>query len=165
MRVLSDGVRTVIYAAGFIAFFWWLAINIQRLDQSIGGDLPSWTEIPGITLMIAGGILGLACLGMFVVRGRGTAAPFDPPQEFVAVGPYKLVRNPMYVGGLGVLFGFSLYLHSLAVLVFTAIVSSVLHLFVVCFEEPDLENRFGASYRHYKESVNRWIPRWKRKVE
>lgn len=161
MRVLSDAVRAVIYASGFIAFFWWLAINIQRLDQSIGGDLPSWTEIPGIILIIAGGILGLACLGVFVVRGRGTAAPFDPPREFVAIGPYKAVRNPMYVGGFGVLFGFGLYLRSLSVLGFSAIVGFVVHFFVLYFEEPDLERRFGASYRHYKESVNRWIPKWK----
>ncbi|MGA9365639.1 MAG: methyltransferase [Bacteroidota bacterium] len=161
MRTFFDGVRAVIYAAGFIAFFWWLAINIQRLDQSIGGGLPSWTEIPGIILMIAGAILGLACLGVFVVRGRGTAAPFDPPRQFVAIGPYKLVRNPMYVGGLGVLFGFGLYLHSRSVLGFSAIVGFVVNLFVLYFEEPDLERRFGASYYHYKESVNRWIPRWK----
>jgi protein-S-isoprenylcysteine O-methyltransferase Ste14 len=161
MRAFFDGVRAVIYAAGFIAFFWWLAINIKRLDQDIGGDLPNWTEIPGIILMIAGAILGLACLVVFVVRGRGTAAPFDPPREFVAVGPYKLVRNAMYVGGLGVLFGFALYLHSLSVLGFSAIISFVLHLFVLFFEEPDLEMRFGASYRDYKNSVNRWIPRWR----
>jgi protein-S-isoprenylcysteine O-methyltransferase Ste14 len=161
VRILSDGARAIIYASGFVAFFWWLAISIQRLDQSIGGVLPSWTEIPGIILMIAGAILGLACLGVFVVRGCGTAAPFDPPRQFVAIGPYKLVRNPMYVGGLGVLFGFGLYLHSLSVLGFSAIVSFVIHFFVLCFEEPDLEERFGASYRDYKESVNRWIPRWK----
>jgi protein-S-isoprenylcysteine O-methyltransferase Ste14 len=161
MRAFFDGVRAVIYAAGFIAFFGWLAINIKRLDQSIGSDLPGWTEIPGVILIIVGAILGLVCLVVFVVRGRGTAAPFDPPREFVAVGPYKLVRNPMYVGGLGVLFGFGLYLHSLSVLGFSVIISLVLHLFIVFFEEPDLERRFGASYRDYKNSVNRWIPRWR----
>jgi len=160
MTTFFDGVRAVIYASGFIAFFWWLAINIQRLDQSIGGGLPSWTDIPGIILMIAGAILGLACLGVFVVRGRGTAAPFDPPRQFVAIGPYKLVRNPMYVGGLGVLLGFGLYLHSLSVLGFSVMVGFVVHLFVLYYEEPNLERRFGASYRHYKEAVNRWIPRW-----
>ena len=161
MRTFFDGVRAVIYAAGFIAFFWWLAVNIQRLDQTIGSDLPGWLEIPGILFMVAGGILGLVCLVVFIVRGRGTAAPFDPPREFVAVGPYKLVRNPMYLGGFGLLSGFSLYLHSLSVLLFTAIVSVILHFFVLYFEEPDLERRFGSSYLDYKKRVNRWIPRWK----
>jgi protein-S-isoprenylcysteine O-methyltransferase Ste14 len=161
MRILSDGVRAIIYASGFIAFFWWLALNISRLDQTVAGRLPSWTEIPGTILMIAGGILALACVGVFVVRGRGTAAPFDPPQRFVAIGPYKFVRNPMYIGGLAMLLGFGLYLRALSVLGFTAMVGFVLHLFVLYFEEPDLERRFGSSYLDYRKRVNRWIPRWR----
>ncbi len=33
------------------------------------------------------------------------------------------------------------------------------HLFVVFYEEPGLERRFGQSYLDYKRSVNRWLPR------
>jgi protein-S-isoprenylcysteine O-methyltransferase Ste14 len=98
---------------------------------------------------------------VFVVRGRGTAAPFDPPQRFVAIGPYKFVRNPMYIGGLAMLLGFGLYLRALSVLGFTAMVGFVLHLFVLYFEEPDLERRFGSSYLDYRKRVDRWIPRWR----
>src|SRR3972149_1789146 len=156
MRTIFDGIRAVFYASGFIFFFWWIVGNVRKLDQRIDGQLPFWTEIPGMILMIAGGSLALVCLWLFVVRGRGTGAPFDPPQEFVALGPYKFVRNPMYVGGFGVLFGFSLYLHSLSVLVFTVIVSVVLHFFVLYFEEPDLERRFGSSYLDSKKRMNRW---------
>jgi protein-S-isoprenylcysteine O-methyltransferase Ste14 len=161
MRAFFDGVRAVIYAGGFIAFFWWFALNIQRFDPTIGGGLPSLTEIPGVILMIPGGILALTCVVVFVLRGRGTAAPFDPPRQFVAIGPYKVVRNPMYVGGLAALLGFGLSLRSLTVSGLAAVVGLLLHLFVLIYEEPDLERRFGSNYLEYKKRVNRWIPRWK----
>jgi protein-S-isoprenylcysteine O-methyltransferase Ste14 len=143
--------------------FWWIALDVRVFDQDIGGPLPQWTEIPGIMLMILGGGLALVCLAVFVMRGRGTAAPFDPPMQFVAVGPYRFVRNPMYIGGLAVLFGFGLYLHSPSVLVFAVVVVFALQIFVVYFEERDLERRFGESYLEYKNSVNRWLPTWKRR--
>jgi protein-S-isoprenylcysteine O-methyltransferase Ste14 len=163
MKTLFDGIRAVIYAAGFVAVFWWIALDVRVLDQDIGGPLPQWTEIPGIVLMMLGGGLAFVCLAVFVLRGRGTAAPFDPPMQFVAVGPYRFIRNPMYIGGLAALFGFGLYLRSLSVLVFAVVVSVVLQFFVVYFEEWDLERRFGASYLEYKNSVNRWLPTWKRR--
>ena len=58
-------------------------------------------------------------VGIFVVRGRGTPAVFDAPREFVVVGPYKYVRNPMYIGALTLLIGFGLYQHSISILVFS----------------------------------------------
>jgi protein-S-isoprenylcysteine O-methyltransferase Ste14 len=33
------------------------------------------------------------------------------------------------------------------------------HLFVLFYEEPTLENRFGASYLDYKKAVHRWLPK------
>jgi protein-S-isoprenylcysteine O-methyltransferase Ste14 len=69
----------------------------------------------------------------------------------------------MYIGGLAALFGFGLYLRSLSVLVFAVVVAIVLQIFVVYFEEWDLERRFGESYLEYKNSVNRWLPTWKQR--
>jgi len=37
--------------------------------------------------------------------------------------------------------------------------AALTHAFVVLYEEPTLERRFGESYRRYRGSVNRWIPR------
>jgi protein-S-isoprenylcysteine O-methyltransferase Ste14 len=113
----------------------------------------------GVAAMAAGGVLILTCVGLFASRGRGTPAPFDPPREFVAVGPYRYVRNPMYVGALTLLVGFGLWQRSVSVLLFALLAALIAHLFLVLFEEPDLERRFGDSYVEYKGSVNRWLPR------
>jgi len=110
-------------------------------------------------VIVLGAAVAISCMAVFVARGRGTPAPFDPPREFVAQGPYKYVRNPMYVGGLGVLAGFGLYQRSLAIVLFALVFLCCAHLFVVFYEEPGLERRFGQSYLDYKRSVNRWLPR------
>jgi protein-S-isoprenylcysteine O-methyltransferase Ste14 len=126
---------------------------------ALGISLPPWTGTLGVALAVAGGILALSCVGTFVVRGRGTPAPFDAPRDFVAVGPYKYVRNPMYVGGLTLLAGLGLYLHSVAILVLSLALFLIVNLFVVFYEEPTLRGKFGMTYGAYCEAVNRWVPR------
>jgi len=151
--------RAVVYMTGFVLFWGWLASNVRRFDPTLGISLPVWLRSVGIAAMVAGGALGLSCAALFVVRGEGTPAPFDPPRQFVAVGPYRCVRNPMYVGGLTVLAGLGLYLGSVAALLLTACVAALVHGFVVLVEERGLESRFGESYRQYRASVGRWLPR------
>ncbi len=80
------------------------------------------------------------------------------PEEFVAVGPYKYVRNPMYIGGLIVLAGLALYQHSVSILLLCLGLFLLVNLFLVVFEEPDLKARFGAKYEDYLKTVPRWIP-------
>ncbi|MBI1806810.1 MAG: isoprenylcysteine carboxylmethyltransferase family protein [Ignavibacteria bacterium] len=160
MNTLLTAVRAFIYMIGFILLWGWIALGVRRYDHSFGVVLPLWTEIVGIVLMIGGGILAILCVGIFVVRGKGTAAPFDAPREFVAVGPYRYVRNPIYIGGWIVLIGFGLYQHSLSILFFSLVWLLLAHFFVLFVEEDGLEKRFGHSYLEYKKSVNRWIPKW-----
>jgi len=44
-------------------------------------------------------------------------------------------------------------------LLFAFVLLCAVHVFVLLYEEPVLERRFGQSYRDYKRSVNRWLPR------
>ncbi|HEV8267520.1 MAG TPA: PEMT/PEM2 methyltransferase family protein, partial [Thermoanaerobaculia bacterium] len=86
-------------------------------------------------------------------------APFDPPREFVAVGPYRFVRNPMYVGGIALLFGAGLVLGSFSIVLLSFFAFAASHLLVILYEEPVLTRRFGESYVRYKASVSRWLVR------
>jgi protein-S-isoprenylcysteine O-methyltransferase Ste14 len=158
VRTLPVAVRAIVYMIGFLSFFVLLALRVRALDRFIQVSLPDGVEILGVGLMIAGGVLGLACVGAFIVRGKGTPAPFDAPKIFVAVGPYRYVRNPMYVGGLLLLLGLGLYEHSVSILLMALTLLLVVHLLVVLYEEPTLRKLFGASYEEYCKSTRRWLP-------
>ena len=159
MKTLFIALRALLFASGFIFLWGWVALSLhQRYDSAIAMAPPSWTQPAGVAMMVVGGILAITCLAMFVVRGEGTAAPFDPPRKFVAVGPYRFVRNPMYVGGFTVLFGLGLYEQSPAILLLTLPFLVCAHLFVVLYEEPRLRVTFGDAYNAYCRSVHRWRP-------
>jgi protein-S-isoprenylcysteine O-methyltransferase Ste14 len=136
--------------------------------------------VPYLILIASGGVLrpsvgfielgsvALAVLGAgmvvwvslaFVTRGKGTPVPFQPPQEFVAQGLYTYVRNPMYIGALLVVFAEAAYFRSPWLVLYAAFLWLALHTFTIFLEEPDLETRFGETYRRYRERTPRWIPR------
>jgi protein-S-isoprenylcysteine O-methyltransferase Ste14 len=113
----------------------------------------------GIVLAVAGLGIALWSLSVFAGAGRGTPAPFDPPRRLVTRGPYRWVRNPMYVGAGLALAGAALFYRSLHLLVYTVLFFLVSHLFIVLHEEPALRGSFGEDYIAYCRRVNRWLPR------
>jgi protein-S-isoprenylcysteine O-methyltransferase Ste14 len=160
MKTLFIALRAAIFGSGFIFLWGWVALSLHhRYDGTLGFALSAWTRAVGIALMVAGGTLALACITTFVTRGEGTPAPFDPPRKFVAAGPYKFVRNPMYIGGFIVLAGFGLYEQSPTILLFALPWLLFAHLFVLLYEEPHLRVTFGTTYENYCRSVRRWLPR------
>jgi protein-S-isoprenylcysteine O-methyltransferase Ste14 len=159
MKTLLIALRAVIYMTGFFCVFGWLAFRARTFDPQMAFQLPAWLEVPGLILALPTAALGLFCAGEFIIRGRGTPAPFDAPREFVAAGPYGFVRNPMYVGGLLFLAGLALYWHSISILLMTLFLFAVVHAFVVFYEEPTLRKQFGATYQEYCRNVHRWLPR------
>ena len=159
MRTFFIAFRALIFATVFVFLWGWLALQARAFDLRIGLTLPEWVAMPGVVVMTIGAILALSCVGVFVVRGRGAPAVFDAPRAFVAVGPYRWVRNPMYLGGWAMLLGFALYQRSLSILLFGLAWIFVVHLFVVYVEEPGLRKKFGETYDDYCKATHRWMPR------
>jgi protein-S-isoprenylcysteine O-methyltransferase Ste14 len=153
-------VRALTYSTLFISFVLIFvpaqvvsASNIPR-PGSIG--VP---QLTGIVLALAGGALALWCIWTFAFVGRGTPAPFDPPRRLVMQGPYRVVRNPMYLGAAIAVFGAAVFYQSLALLAYVAAFLLLMHLFVISYEEPTLERTFGQDYIVYCRGVRRWSPR------
>jgi protein-S-isoprenylcysteine O-methyltransferase Ste14 len=113
----------------------------------------------GLLPLVTGAGIVLWCVWDFAVIGRGTPAPIDPPTQLVVRGPYRYVRNPMYVGVVLILLGESALFESFALLAYTAVFLAAAHCFVVFYEEPGLHRRFGDSYAAYRHRVHRWWPR------
>jgi len=112
-------------------------------------------------LLILGWTFMLWCFWNFLINGKGTPAPIDPPKELVAVGLYRYIRNPMYVAGTIALLGWILWSPSLPLIVAPVLFFTATHLFVTLYEEPNLKKIFGASYEDYLKRVPRWIPKFK----
>ena len=116
-------------------------------------------QAAGVIVLAIGLTLFAASLQHFVVHGRGTLAPWDPPRTLVIVGPYRYVRNPMISGVVFVLAGEALLLRSWPHLQWMLIFLVVNLIYIPLTEEPMLEARFGEDYREYKRRVPRIFPR------
>jgi protein-S-isoprenylcysteine O-methyltransferase Ste14 len=113
----------------------------------------------GLLPLSAGLMIYLWCARDFAVSGRGTPAPYDPPRLLVTRGLYGYVRNPMYLGVVSIIFGEAVFLDSIPVLGYAALLLVLFHLRVLLYEERQLRKAFGASYEEYCRSVPRWLPR------
>ena len=89
--------------------------------------------------------------------GGGTPHPKDPPRRLVTQGPYRFSRNPLYLARLLILFGLSVVLQSLGVLLVTLLLFLLVVVVILPREERRLETRFGEAYVEYRNRVARWI--------
>jgi protein-S-isoprenylcysteine O-methyltransferase Ste14 len=134
---------------------WLLANGAQGPTPPV----PSVWMVVGLLPLALGVGLYLWCAGAFTFIGRGTPAPIDAPKTLVVQGPYRWVRNPMYVAVLSVILGQALLFRSWLLVGYALLFWLVVHAFVVFVEEPSLHDQFGSSYDDYLRRVPRWIPR------
>ncbi len=156
---MSVFVRAVTYAALFIGL---MLIYVPARLLSWSGILrPGAIEVQQVVGMVIGAasaVVALWCIFTFASVGRGTPAPFDPPRRLVIQGPYRFVRNPMYIGAGLALAGAALFYESLSLLGYTGLFFLATHLLVVWYEEPALRRTFGQEYEAYCGRVRRWWP-------
>jgi protein-S-isoprenylcysteine O-methyltransferase Ste14 len=147
------------YATLFIGFVLiYLPSRVLSWSGIVRPAAIEWPQIVGMTIGCAGTLVALWCVATFAWIGKGTPAPFDPPRRLVIRGPYRFVRNPMYIGAALALAGAAMFFESTPLLVYVAIFFFVTHLFVVGYEEPKLRRTFGPDYEAYCQSVRRWRP-------
>lgn len=114
-----------------------------------------WRLIGGVLFLLGLAINALAVLEF--KRTHQNPSPRTPTPELVEKGPYRISRNPMYLG-LGLFqIGLGLFLMNLwvSLLAFPAWIA-VFYLAIIP-EEDYLEQRFGDQYRQYRQTVRRWI--------
>ena len=112
---------------------------------------------PAAPLLVAGSFLLLWCVRDFYVEGRGTLAPWSPPQHLVVSGLYRVSRNPMYVAVILILSGWAAGFRSGTLTIYTGLVATAFHLRVVFGEEPWLARRYGEEWVRYRARVRRWL--------
>lgn len=151
-------IRAITYATLFIGF---VLVYVPGL---LLGSAPARPAVIGLQQIIgtfvtaAGAVIALWCVFTFAFIGKGTPAPFDPPHRLVVRGPYRFVRNPMYIGAGFALLGAALFYGSSSILIYAAVFFLATHLFVILYEEPALRQTFGSEYQAYCSRVRRWWP-------
>lgn len=118
-----------------------------------------WPRInPWALPLLAWGYLQYRLVGNYRARlGGGGPGISVPPERIVEAGPYRWVRNPMYLGHLIFFAGIALALQS-----WIGAALFAFHAFWfdrrVREDERRLEALFGEAYRGYCARVKRWIP-------
>lgn len=144
---------------GFIAGLvpWW--ISGWRVHSPFPGF--AMLRIAGLVLVVAGSLVLLEAFARFAFEGLGTPAPVLPPQRLVVRGPYRYVRNPMYVAVLAVIMGQALLLGNVSVFLYACAAWLAMHAFVLFYEEPKLRKSFGEEYTDFCKHIPRWVPHFR----
>lgn len=151
-KLFFQAIVAFILLPGIFALF--LPLLISYIDPY---DRPFF--LPGSIVVCIGMILVLWCIRDFYVVGKGTLAPWNPPQNLVIVGLYRFIRNPMYVSVLLLVLGWGIFFYSPILIIYDFMLFIAFHISVVKFEEPWLHEQFGKSWEVYQENVSRWLPR------
>ncbi|MDA8066621.1 MAG: isoprenylcysteine carboxylmethyltransferase family protein [Thermaerobacter sp.] len=107
-------------------------------------------------LMVAGG--ALRCWGVaYLPRGVPVDSAVRTDSLRVA-GPYRHVRNPLYLGLLVISIGFAVLDRPVGALVLVA-GSAALAIFLIRSEEAAMQRRWGSSYAEYCRRVGALWPR------
>lgn len=114
----------------------------------------------GMLLFLVSATINTSAALAFVRLGKGTPLPTSCPSSLVIAGPYRYVRNPMALGGIGQGLGVGLVLGSWSVLLYALLGAIIWHVAIRPSEEDDLTTRFGDDYAAYRAHVGLWWPRF-----
>ena len=140
---------------------WILAIIVVSIGLFLGlldfdsGFLPALeNRLPiALAFFIVGTSLGT---WSYLAFGFRTTLGLGP--KLILSGPYRYTRNPQYIGDSLNAIAFMLLTNSWMVWII-AILGIILNWLAPFAEEPWLEEKFGDSYRTYKQSVPRFFGR------
>ena len=142
------------------ALFWRALVAFLALPGVVAFAVPLFLLAPasrgfdrvgGLLPLTLGLVLLFWTVRDFYVAGRGTLAPWAPPEELVVVGLYRVSRNPMYIAVILVLAGWAIGFHSRALAIYAVAVAVCFHLRVVFGEEPWLARTHREKWSRYKE--------------
>jgi len=110
----------------------------------------------GIAFIVIGFALSFFSARAFHLAGTDVV-PGRPSTALVTTGPYRITRNPIYIGFILVYFGLAIILTSIWVLLLLIPVVMILQRGVVKREEAYLQRKFGEAYDRYRARVPRWL--------
>jgi len=143
-----------------IAVVWTLILGvlpllIVQLEDKVGvGRIDFPLQRPLASALFVGiSLLGIWAAIVMSKAGKGTPLPLDHATDLVLSGPYRFVRNPMAVSGVGQGLAVALFLGSPLVALYALMGSAIWQVVFRPLEEDDLEKRFGSDFRCYRSAM------------
>lgn len=136
----------------------WLPLEMSRLGLASFTVAAPIVTVLGALVALAGAVLrvwGAAYLGYSTVHHGNMQAG-----AVMADGPYRFVRNPLYLGGWFMMLSVSLLMTPTGAL-FTVVLMTIFFLRLVLGEEAFLGKQLGQPYEKYLHAVPRLVPRFR----
>lgn len=128
---------------------------------------PPWPLVVramGAVLIAVGGIVVAWAFAQFAAEGVGVPIPGEPNSRRLTVGgPYRYVRNPLYVASVVAICGQALLLGRPVLLIYAAAFLVITFFLAHWIEDPALAHRFGQHFEDYRNQVPGWWPRLPRR--
>lgn len=145
-------------------FLFVLPAGVRWIESAIGGRSihfdGQWQL--GVVLFCACSALGLWSAITMAYRGAGTPLPVDAPRHMVISGPYRFVRNPMAIAGLGQGLSVAIATGSILTVAYVLAGGLLWNALARPLEERDLRQRFGEEFEDYCRTVACWLPTFRR---
>ena len=153
MQALELKVPPPAVALLFAVTMWLLSASAPSLALTF-----PWRTLVAFILWSVGIAIALAGLFEFL-RAKTTVNPLSPEaaSAIVTSGIYRYSRNPMYVGLLLALLGWSVWLSHLLPFALLPFFILYINRFQIEPEERALSTKFGGLFRDYRRSVRRWL--------
>ena len=148
MRVPVPWVFVLTYFAG---------MGLEFLRPTLFGPRAARVStIGGGILFAVGAVVSAWALAIFL-RARTTTIPGKTSAQLVTWGPYRVSRNPMYVGLSLAYLGEAGLLHQVWPVLLLPLTIAYLNWTVIPVEEARLKETFREDYEKYRDRVRRWI--------
>lgn len=154
-------IKAIIILPGTVLVFIPSVILFFSRETPFVPDIQYPNEVTFFFAMViaaVGGYLAIHTAALFTLFGKGTPAPWEPPQKLVIAGPYRYVRNPMIIGVIFILIGETILFNSWPLFMWTILFLAGQMAYLPLVEEKALIKRFGDPYSMYMMAVPRWIP-------
>ncbi len=116
---------------------------------------PPYTYL-GFLMIAFGAVLNLWA-DYLLKKWKTTVKPHLEPAALVESGPFRLSRNPQYLGFAAILLGVAFLHGTIITFVFPIAFAVAMQLLFIPLEEKNMENAFGKKYLEYKKKTRRWI--------
>jgi protein-S-isoprenylcysteine O-methyltransferase Ste14 len=150
--------KSILHNIGVVAVGFAIAYLGSIVDSLLGfSRFASPLVTAAALLLLALGFLLRVWATVFFYAHQMRVISLKPQQTLITSGPYRLSRNPLYLGGnVFIFFGAALFFGSPTALVATALHIPLMDL-MIRREERQLERDFGEQWRSYKKRVRRWL--------